>query len=219
MELGYTKYFLKVFLSLLDRKKDRAAIRFLYRHTTFRNIDQGETLFEPNNQAANGKIIYVAEGLVNGYVTDENQEQANIWLGSAGSTYICDDFSYTGHTFNVLAVERSTLFIIDHCEFEEGCAWYPVLDSLFHFYFLYHAITDVNNRNILFRLQNIENRTCLFRRIYPDLYDRIPPDLLISYLDPDSTLRSEQNLQLDSLYGESLLNNQSPQRFTESYLD
>jgi CRP-like cAMP-binding protein len=219
MELGYTKYFLRVFLSLLDRKKDRAAIRFLYRHTAFRNIYEGETLFDPNSPAANGKLMYVAEGLVNGYITDESEKPSNIWLGRSGSTYICDDFSYTDHSFNIQAIEHSTLFIIDKCEFEEGCAWYPVLDSLFHFYFLRNAINDVNNRNILFRLQNIESRTSLFRRIYPDLYERIPADLLISYLDPDAVMDPEPDLQLDDANEKSIMNFPWPKKLIKTYLD
>jgi hypothetical protein len=219
MKLGYTKCFLKVFLLLLDRKKDRAALRFLYRHTTFQNIHQGDTLFETNNLAANGKIIYVAKGLVNGYITDENQKQANIWLGRTGSTYISDDFSYIEHTFNILAIEHSTVLIIDKYEFEEGCAWYPALDALFHSYFLRNALTDVNNRNIFFRLQNIENKTRLFKRIYPGLYERIPAKLLMSYLEMDSTLKSGQNLQSGPVYSGNLSSNQWPSLFRESYLD
>ncbi|MFD2582302.1 hypothetical protein ACFSR6_07375 [Pedobacter vanadiisoli] len=206
MKLGYTRYFLKVFLSLLDSKKNRAAIRFLYRHTTFRNISEGETLFEVNSPTANGQVIYVAEGLVNGYISNEGQKSSDIWLGKSGSTYICDDYSYTGYSFNINALENSVIFIIDKCEFEEGCAWYPELDSLFDVYFLSNAINDVNNRNILFRLQDIENRTRLFRQIYPDLYERIPADLLISYLDPDAALDLEQDLHLDDTNNESILN-------------
>ncbi|MBO9673165.1 MAG: hypothetical protein J7577_06960 [Sphingobacteriaceae bacterium] len=206
MKLGYTRYFLKVFLSLLDSKKNRAAIRFLYRHTTFRNINDGEMLFELNSPTANGQIIYVAEGLVNGYISNESQKSSDIWLGQAGGIYICNDYSYTSYNFNISALEHSVIFIMDKCEIEEGCAWYPELDSLFNGYFLPKAMADVNNRNILFRLQDIENRTNLFRQIYPDLYDRIPADLLISYLDPDATLDIEQDLQLNETNNESIPN-------------
>ncbi|GGG98078.1 hypothetical protein [Pedobacter zeae] len=211
MEFSYTRAFLKVFLSLLDRAKDRAAIRFLYRHTTFRNINAGESLFGSGSQGTSGQIIYVADGLVNGYISNESQKSSSIWLGQSGSTYICDDYRYTDHNFNIQAIEHSTLFILDKCELEEGCAWYPVLNSLFHFHFLRNAINDVNNSNILFRLQNIENRISLFKRIYPDLYNRIPANLLISYLDPDATLDQEQSLLLDDTDYECALNYPQPE--------
>lgn len=207
MEVNYIKYFLKVFLPLLDRKKDRAAIRFMYRHTSFLSIRKGETLFKPNSSAANGKIILVADGLVNGYLVNEEADQANIWLGTKGSVYIRNDFKQTDGNFNLFAIKDTIVFLIDLTELEEGCTWYPVLDSLFNVYFLQTAIADVNNRNILFRLQNTENRISLFKRIYPGLFDQIPTDLLLSYLDIDLSLTPKQNLQMNSIYSKDVLTN------------
>ncbi|QNR85211.1 hypothetical protein H9N25_01545 [Pedobacter riviphilus] len=200
MEVGYIKYFLKIFLPLLDRKKDRAAIRFMYRHTAFLCIRKGKTLFKPNSSTANGNIIIVADGLVNGYLVNEEAEQTNIWLGPKGSVYIPNGFKQTDGNFNLFAIQDTIVFLIDQTELEEGCAWYPVLDSLFNDYLLQTAISDVNNRNILFRLQNTENRISLFKRIYPGLFDQIPTDLLLSYLDIDLSLTPKQNLQINNVY-------------------
>ncbi|NII81236.1 MULTISPECIES: hypothetical protein [unclassified Pedobacter] len=200
MEVGYIKYFLKIFLPLLDRKKDRAAIRFMYRHTAFLSIRKGKTLFKPNSSSANGNIIIVADGLVNGYLVNEEAEQTNIWLGAKGSVYIPNGFKQTDGNFNLFAIQDTIVFLIDQTELEEGCAWYPVLDSLFNDYLLQTAISDVNNRNILFRLQNTENRISLFKRIYPGLFDQIPTDLLLSYLDIDLSLTPKQNLQINNVY-------------------
>lgn len=207
MEVGYIKYFLKVFLPLLDRKKDRAAIRFMYRHTVFLSIRKGKTLFKPNSSVANGNIIIVADGLVNGYLVNEEAEQTNIWLGAKGSVYIRNGFKQTDGNFNLFAIQDTIVFLIDQTELEEGCAWYPVLDSLFKTYLLQTAISDVNNRNILFRLQNTENRISLFKRIYPGLFDQIPSDLLLSYLDIDLNLTPKQNLQINNVYSMDILNN------------
>lgn len=207
MEVGYIKYFLKVFLPLLDRKKDRAAIRFMYRHTAFLSICKGKTLFKPNSSLANDNIIIVADGLVNGYLVNEEAEQANIWLGTKGSVYIPNGFKQTDGNFNLFAIKDTIVFLIDQTELEEGCEWYPVLDSLFNTYLLRTAISDVNNRNILFRLQNTENRISLFKRIYPGLFDQIPTDLLLSYLDIDLSLIPKQNLQISSVYSKDILTN------------
>jgi hypothetical protein len=218
MEVGNIKYFLKVFLPLLDRKKDRAAIRFMYRHTAFLSISKGKTLFKPNSSAANGNIIIVADGLVNGYLTNEDREQANIWLGMKGGVYIGNDFKQD-QNFNLFAIEDTIVFLIDQTELAEGCAWYPVLDSLFNTYLFRAAISDVNNRNILFRLQNIENRISLFKHIYPGLFDRMPTDLLLSYLDIDLSLTREQNLQVNSPYSVDILNGFQDQKLKEQYFD
>lgn len=207
MEVGYIKYFLKVFLPLLDRKKDRAAIRFMYRHTAFLSIRKGKTLFKPNSSTANGNIIIVADGLVNGYLVNEEAEQVNIWLGTKGSVYIPNGFKQTDGNFNLFAIEDTIVFLIDQTEMEEGCAWYPVLDSLFKTYLLQTAISDVNNRNILFRLQNTENRISLFKRIYPGLFDQIPTDLLLSYLDIDLNLTPKQNLHINNVHSMDILTN------------
>lgn len=207
MEVGYIKYFLKVFLPLLDRKKDRAAIRFMYRHTAFFSIRKGKTLFKSNSSVANDNIILVADGLVNGYLVNEEAEQANIWLGTKGSVYIPNGFKQADGNFNLFAIKDTIVFLIDQIELEEGCRWYPVLDSLFNTYLLQTAISDVNNRNILFRLQNTENRISLFKRIYPGLFDQIPTDLLLSYLDIDLSLTPKQNLQINSVYSKDILTN------------
>jgi hypothetical protein len=218
MEVSYIKYFLKVFLPLLDRKKDRAAIRFMYRHSACFSINKGKTLFKPNSSAVAGSLIIVADGLVNGYLTNNEEEQINIWLGMEDNMYICDNFKDADHNFNLFAIEDSIVFLIDKSELEEGCAWYPVLDALFNTYLLRSAIADANNRNILFRLQNIENRISLFKRIYPGLFDRMPSDLLLSYLDLDSNLTSGQNLQIGA-YRKTILNDFHNQRLKEQYLD
>lgn len=207
MEVGYIKYFLKVFLPFLDRKKDRAAIRFMYRHTAFLSINKGKTLFKPNSSAANGNIIIIADGLVNGYLVNEKAEQTNIWLGTKGSVYILDGFKHPDGNFNLFAIEDTVVFLIDQTELEEGCAWYPVLDSLFNTYLLRTAISDVNNRNILFRQQNTESRISLFKRIYPGLFDKIPTDLLLSYLDIDLSLTAKQNFQMNNVYSMDILTN------------
>lgn len=207
MEVANIKYFLKVFLPLLDRKKDRAAIRFMYRHTAFLSIRKGKTLFKPNSSAANGNLIMVAEGLVNGYLVNEEAEQVNIWLGTKGGVYIPNGFKQADGNFNLFAIEDTIVFLIDQAELEEGCAWYPVLDSLFNTYLLRTAISEVNNINILFRLQNTENRISLFKRIYPGLFDRMPTDLLLSYLDIDLSLTREQNLQINNVYNMGILTN------------
>ena len=207
MEVGYIKYFLKVFLPLLDRKKDRAAIRFMYRHTAFFSIHKGKTLFKSNSSVANNSIIIVADGLVNGYLVNEEAEQANIWLGTKGSVYIPNGFKQADGNFNLFAIKDTIVFLIDQTELEDGCEWYPVLDSLFNNYLLQTAISDVNNRNILFRLQNTENRISLFKRIYPGLFDQIPTDLLLSYLDIDLSLTPKQNLQISSVYNKDILTN------------
>jgi CRP-like cAMP-binding protein len=219
MEVSNIKYFLRVFLPLLDRKKDRAAIRFMYRHTAFLSIGKGRTLFKPNSSAANGNLIIVADGLVNGYLANEETGQTNIWLGMKDSVYICDHFKQTDHHFNLLAIEDTIVFVIDQTELAEGCAWYPVLDSLFNTHLLQTAISDVNNRNILFRLQNIENRISLFKRIYPGLFDRMPTDLLLSYLDIDLSLTREQTLHINSVYNEDMVTHLQNQRLKEQYLD
>ncbi|MBB6235600.1 hypothetical protein HDC90_000197 [Pedobacter sp. AK013] len=205
MEVGYIKYFLKVFLPLLDRKKDRAAIRFMYRHTAFLSIRKGKTLFRPNSSTANGNIIIVADGLVNGYLAKGEAEQTNIWLGMKGSVHIPNGFKQTDGNFNLFAVEDTIVFLIDQTELEEGCSWYPVLDSLFNAYLLPTAMADLNNRNILFRLQNTENRISLFKRIYPGLFDLIPTDLLLSYLDIDLNLIPKQNLQINNVHSMGVL--------------
>lgn len=219
MDVAYIKYFFKAFLPLLDRVKDRAAIRFLYRHTAFFTIQKGKPLFRPSSTAANGNIIIIADGLVNGFLLNRDAEQVNIWLGKPGSIYICEDFSFTDHTFNLLAIEDTVVFIIDKNELEEGCAWYPALDSLFNFYLLRNAMADVNNRNILFRMQNIENKTRLFKRMYPGLSERLPAELLISYLEPSSTFIPEHDIQLDELFSEKLLHNAWSLMLKETYLD
>ncbi|RBQ09927.1 Crp/Fnr family transcriptional regulator [Pedobacter miscanthi] len=217
MDVAYIKYFYKVFLPLLDRVKDRAALRFLYRHTAFFTIQKGKPLFRPNSTAANGSIIIIADGLVNGFLLNKDAEQANIWLGKPGSIYICDDFSFTDHTFNLLAIEDTVVLIIDKKELEEGCNWYPSLDSLFNFYLLRNAMADANNRNILFRMQNIENKTRLFRRMYPGLSERIPAELLLSYLEPHLALRSEHDIQLDEIFNEKLIHKPWSLMLKETY--
>ncbi|MDQ0641034.1 hypothetical protein QF042_004599 [Pedobacter sp. W3I1] len=219
MDVGYIKYFLKIFLPLLDRKKDRAAIRFIYRHTAFFSISKGKTLFKPNSSAAVGSLIIVADGLVNGYIANVEAGQANIWLGMKGSVYICDNFKQTDHNFNLLAIEDTIVFFIDQTELAEGCAWYPALDSLFNSCLLQTAVSDVNNRNILYRLQTIENRISLFKRIYPGLYDRMSTDLLLSYFDIDLSLTGEQTLQINSAYNEDMVTHFQNKKLKAQYLD
>ena len=184
MEQTDIKFFLRMILPLLDRIRDRAAIRFLYRHTAAINIKKGKSLFQANSLAANGNIFIIQNGLVNGYITNNVQERTDIWLGSKNSIYIQDDTKAAQFgIFNIEAIEDALVFVIDLGELEEGCAWYPVLNALFNFYFFPNAMADVINRNILFRLQDIDSRITQFRKMYPALYTRLPKDLLLSYLD------------------------------------
>ncbi|WP_316847648.1 hypothetical protein [Pedobacter psychrodurus] len=205
MEVSYIKYFLRVFLPLLDRKNDRAAIRFMFRHTAFFSISKGKRLFGPNHRSTAGNLIIVGDGLVNGYLRNNEEEHANIWLGTKGSVYIYNH-SKMDDNFNLFAIEDAIVFLIDQSELKEGCAWYPVLDTLFNAHLLRKAFSDVNNRNILFRLQHTENRISLFRRMYPGLFDRMPTDLLLSYLDINLNLTCGHELEIDGVFNNSTFN-------------
>lgn len=205
MEVRYIKYFLKIFLPLLDRKNDRAAIRFMFRHTAFFSISKGKRLFGPTCRCTEDNLIIVGDGLVNGYLRNNEEEETNIWLGTKGSVYICNHHK-EDYNFNLFAIEDAIVFLIDQSELKEGCAWYPVLDALFNTHLLQKAFSDVNNRNILFRLQHTENRISLFRRMYPGLFDKMPTDLLLSYLDLDLDLTSGQKLEIDGVFNKNIPN-------------
>lgn len=182
MEKIEIKFFLKMFLPLINPREGRAALRCLFRHTTAFTLQKGETLFPKNISGTVGQIIVVCSGLVNGFLQDNECERTNIWLGQKGSIYICrgQNSSRPEH-LNLEAIEEAIVFLIDHEELEACYKSHPELAEIFYTYFLPCAMSDVSERNIIFRLPDVAYRITRFRKVYPGLYERLPKDLLLSY--------------------------------------
>ncbi|WP_412465765.1 hypothetical protein [Pedobacter sp. KLB.chiD] len=182
MEKIEMKFFLKMFLPLIDRNKGRAALRCLFRHTIALNIRKGETLFPKNISGTNGQIIMVCTGLVNGFLQDNECGKINIWLGKEGSIYICQGQNNARQeNFNLEAIEDTIVFLVDYEDLEDCYQSYPELAELFYSYLLPHAMNDVSERNIIFRLPDVACRIMRFQKAYPGLYERLPKNLLLSY--------------------------------------
>jgi len=182
MEKIEIKFFLKMFLPLIDSSKGRAAIRCLFRHTITLNIPKGETFFPKNTSGTAGQIIVVYRGLVNGFLQDSKWGKTNIWLGQESSIYICrGQNSSDPENLHLEAIEDAVVFLINHEDLEDCYKSYPELAELFYSHFLPSAMHDVNERNIIFRLPDVACRITRFRTFYPGLYERLPKALLLSY--------------------------------------
>jgi hypothetical protein len=182
MEKKEIKYFLKIFLPLINRKEGRAALRCLFRHTVAFNLRKGETLFPKNSSGTAGQIIVICNGLVNGFLQDNEWGKTNIWLGQEGSIYVCQgQNSPRPENLNLEAIEETMVFLIDREDLQACYQSHPELAELFYSYFLPCAMSDASERNIIFRLPDVACRITRFRKFYPGLYERLPKDLLLSY--------------------------------------
>lgn len=176
------KFFLKMFLPLIDRIEGREALRCLFRHTKALSIQEGETLFPSNISGTAGQIIVVYSGLLNGFLQDNEWGKTNIWLGQEGSIYICQgQNSSRPQNLNLEAVEDAIIFLIDYECLENCYNSHPELAELFYSHLLPHAMNDVSERNIIFRMPDVACRITRFRTFYPGLYERLPKELLVAY--------------------------------------
>lgn len=182
MEKIEIKFFLKMFLPLINQREGRAALRCLFKHTTAFTLQKGQMLFPKNISGTVGQIIVVCSGLINGFLQDDEWEKTNIWLGQKGSIYICrGQNSPRTENLNLEAIEEAIIFLIDYEELEACYQSHPELAELFYTYFLPCAMSDASERNIIFRLPDVAYRINRFRKFYPGVYERLPKDLLLSY--------------------------------------
>lgn len=142
-------------------------------------------------------LYFVEEGVLHSFLTDDNGENHTIQFGFEGH-WISDLYSFVSNTtatFNIEALEETTILAISKSNFEKALNDIPKFERFFRI-LIQNAYIQSQHRIAKNYSDDAEHRYLALIKQQPDLLQRVPQYLIASYLGikPQSLSRIRQNL-------------------------
>ncbi len=142
-------------------------------------------------------LYFVDSGATHTFIVDKKGEVHTVQFGLEGY-WIGDMYSFfSGNPpiFNVETLESSTLFAMQHADFEKACEQIPKFEMFFRILVQNGYLSSLQRIAKNFS-EDAEQRYLTLIKNHPDLPQRIPQYLVASYLGikPQSLSRIRQNL-------------------------
>lgn len=142
-------------------------------------------------------FAFVVHGLLRSYNVDEKGHEHMIFFAPEGY-WISDMYGFTTGSaaiFNVDALEDATLLLLSRDNFESLSLQVPAMDRYFRMLFQNSLVTK-EFRLVSQNMHTAEEKYLHFVQSHPHLVQRIPQNLIASYLglSPETLSRIKKNL-------------------------
>jgi cAMP-binding proteins - catabolite gene activator and regulatory subunit of cAMP-dependent protein kinases len=142
-------------------------------------------------------ISFVAEGLMKSYTVDEKgNEHINLfawegwWISDFASFIFCNEAQ-----LNIDTIEDTTLLLLSRENYEKMLKDVPIMERYFRILYQ-NSLATKDNRLISANTHTAEEKYAMFLETYPSISQRLPQNLIASYLglSPETISRIKRRI-------------------------
>lgn len=142
-------------------------------------------------------ISFVAQGLMRSYTVDEKgNEHINLfawegwWISDFASFIFCNEAK-----LNIDTIEDTTLLLLSRENYEKMLKDVPIMERYFRILYQ-NSLATKDNRLISANTHTAEEKYAMFLETYPSISQRLPQNLIASYLglSPETISRIKRRI-------------------------